>query len=99
MPPVIVLSHGGPTSAASASFSLDIQFWTSRGFAVTDVNYRGSTGYGRAYRDALKGKWGVVDTEDCINAARHLVDQGLADGPSGDHQRAAAQAAIRLYAR
>ena len=80
MPPLIVLSHGGPTSAASASFSLDIQFWTSRGFAVTDVNYRGSTGYGRAYRDALKGQWGVVDTEDCINAARHLVDQGLADG-------------------
>ena len=79
-PPVIVLSHGGPTSAASTSFSLDIQFWTSRGFAVTDVNYRGSTGYGRAYRDALKGRWGVVDTEDCINAARHLIDEGLADG-------------------
>ena len=79
-PPLIVLSHGGPTSAASSSFSLDIQFWTSRGFAVTDVNYRGSAGYGRAYRDALKGRWGVVDTEDCINAARHLVERGLADG-------------------
>ncbi len=79
-PPLIVLSHGGPTSAASSSFSLGIQFWTSRGFAVADVNYRGSTGYGRAYRDALKERWGVVDTEDCINAARHLVDEGLADG-------------------
>ena len=78
-PPLIVLSHGGPTSAASSSLSLEIQFWTSRGFAVTDVNYRGSTGYGRAYRDALKGRWGVVDTEDCINAARYLVGQGLAD--------------------
>ena len=79
-PPLIVLSHGGPTGATSAAFSMSTQFWTSRGFAIVDVNYRGSTGYGRAYRDALKGRWGVVDTEDCVNAARYLVSEGLADG-------------------
>ncbi len=78
-PPLIVLSHGGPTGATSSAFSMDTQFWTSRGFAIVDVNYRGSTGYGRAYREALKGQWGVVDTDDCINAARYLVDKGLAD--------------------
>jgi len=78
-PPLLVLSHGGPTSAASAQLSLDIQFWTSRGIAVVDVNYGGSTGYGRAYRERLRGNWGIVDTVDCINAARYLVERGDVD--------------------
>jgi dipeptidyl aminopeptidase/acylaminoacyl peptidase len=60
--------------------SLEIQFWTSRGFGVVDVNYGGSSGYGRAYRERLKGRWGIVDTEDCISAARYLVAQGEVDG-------------------
>jgi len=79
LPPLIVRSHGGPTAAASAAWSPKIQYWTSRGFAVVDVNYRGSTGYGRAYRDALKGVWGIADVADCVAAARHLAAQGLAD--------------------
>ncbi|MBP38617.1 MAG: prolyl oligopeptidase family serine peptidase [Dehalococcoidia bacterium] len=78
-PPLLVISHGGPTSATSSSLSLSVQFWTSRGFAVVDVNYRGSTGHGKAFRDALKGNWGVYDTDDCIAAADYLVSQGLAD--------------------
>jgi dipeptidyl aminopeptidase/acylaminoacyl peptidase len=78
-PPLIVLSHGGPTSATTAVFDAGIQYWTSRGFAVVDVNYGGSTGYGRGYRERLNGNWGVVDTMDCINAARYLVDEGRAD--------------------
>jgi dipeptidyl aminopeptidase/acylaminoacyl peptidase len=78
-PPLLVKSHGGPTSATSSTFNLSIQFWTSRGFAVVDVNYGGSTGYGRAYRERLNGQWGIVDVDDCVNAARHLVRQGLAD--------------------
>jgi dipeptidyl aminopeptidase/acylaminoacyl peptidase len=78
-PPLLVISHGGPTSAAESTLSLSIQFWTSRGFAVVDVNYGGSSGHGRAYRDRLKGNWGIVDTVDCINAARHLVARGEAD--------------------
>ena len=78
-PPLIVIGHGGPTGAASATLSLSIQFWTSRGFAVLDVNYRGSTGFGRAYRELLAGRWGIADVEDCINGARHLADTGRAD--------------------
>ena len=79
-PPLIVMSHGGPTSEATAILDLAIQFWTTRGFAVVDVNYGGSTGFGRAYRQRLNGNWGVVDTADCINAARFLVDAGEVDG-------------------
>jgi len=79
-PPLIVVSHGGPTAAASSGLNLGLQFWTSRGFAVLDVNYRGSSGYGRAYRDALDGAWGVADVEDCAAGARWLVQHGRADG-------------------
>jgi dipeptidyl aminopeptidase/acylaminoacyl peptidase len=78
-PPLIVFTHGGPTSATQGMLSLSCQFWTSRGFAVVDVNYGGSTGYGRPYRQRLNGQWGVVDLDDCVNAARYLVEQGLAD--------------------
>ena len=79
-PPLIVIGHGGPTGATSATLSLALQFWTSRGFAVLDVNYRGSTGFGRAYRELLAGRWGIADVEDCINGARHLANTGRADG-------------------
>ena len=78
-PPLIVSVHGGPTGATSATLSLGLQYWTSRGYAVVDVNYGGSTGYGRAYRERLYGQWGVVDVDDAINAARHLVGRGAAD--------------------
>ena len=78
-PPLIVMSHGGPTSAAYPQLTFDIQYWTSRGIGVVDVNYGGSTGYGRAYRERLRGNWGIVDTVDCINAARYLADRGDAD--------------------
>lgn len=79
-PPLIAAAHGGPTGMADRGLKLKIQYWTSRGFAFVDVDYRGSFGYGRAYRDALNGHWGVRDVEDVIAAARWLVDQGLADG-------------------
>ena len=78
-PPVVVEVHGGPTAAASSTFSLHNQFWTSRGIAVLDVNYGGSTGFGREYRERLYGNWGVVDVEDCINGVKFLAQQGLVD--------------------
>lgn len=80
LPPLLVQSHGGPTAAAGSGLALPIQYFTSRGIAVLDVNYGGSTGYGRAYRERLKGNWGVVDVDDCVNGARYLVKQGAADG-------------------
>ncbi len=79
LPPLLVNVHGGPTSSHDARLDLDIQFWTSRGFAVLDVNYSGSTGYGREYRERLKGEWGIVDTVDSINAAKYLIARGDAD--------------------
>jgi len=79
LPPLIVKSHGGPTGQSGCGFNLKTQFWTSRGFAVLDVNYGGSTGYGRDYRRLLAGQWGVVDVEDCAAGARWLAAQGLAD--------------------
>jgi dipeptidyl aminopeptidase/acylaminoacyl peptidase len=78
-PPLIVESHGGPTSSTSTTLNLQIQYWTSRGIAVLDVNYGGSTGYGRAYWERLKGQWGIVDVDDCVNGARYLVERGEAD--------------------
>jgi len=79
-PPLLVKSHGGPTSATIAVLMLGTQFWTSRGFAVLDVNYGGSTGYGREYRQRLNGAWGVVDVDDCVNGAKFLAAQGEVDG-------------------
>jgi dienelactone hydrolase len=80
LPPLIVHSHGGPTSAATSTLNLGTQFWTSRGFAVVDVNYGGSTGFGREYRSRLYSSWGVVDVDDCVNAAKYLVEQKKVDG-------------------
>ena len=80
LPPLVVRIHGGPTAAARAELSPSVQFWTSRGVAVVEVNYRGSTGYGRRYRDLLRGRWGVADVADCIAAAQWLSEQGLVDG-------------------
>ena len=79
LPPLLVLSHGGPTAQAEPALNLGIQYWTSRGIAVVDVNYGGSTGYGRDYRELLRGNWGVVDLEDCTEAALHLAREGLVD--------------------
>jgi dipeptidyl aminopeptidase/acylaminoacyl peptidase len=79
-PPLLVKCHGGPTAAASSTLDLRIQYWTSRGIAVLDVNYGGSTGFGRAYRERLNGTWGIVDVNDCINGARFLAECGLVDG-------------------
>ncbi len=78
-PPLIVMSHGGPTAATSQAFNPLVQFWTTRGISVLDVNYRGSTGYGRAYRDRLLGQWGVFDVDDCVAGARALANEGRVD--------------------
>jgi dipeptidyl aminopeptidase/acylaminoacyl peptidase len=80
LPPLIVRAHGGPTSAFSSALDWSVQYWTSRGFAVLNVNYGGSTGYGRLYRERLRGQWGIVDVADCINGARHLAATGRVDG-------------------
>jgi dipeptidyl aminopeptidase/acylaminoacyl peptidase len=79
-PPLLVICHGGPTDSTSTALSLNLQFWTSRGFAVLDVNYRGSTGYGRAYRKALDGQWGIVDVDDCVAGATMFAARNLVDG-------------------
>lgn len=105
-PPALVLAHGGPTSMADASFKPRVQFYTSRGFSVVDVNYGGSTGFGRAYRERLDGQWGIVDVEDCAAAARHLARSGLADpdriaiagGSAGGYTTLMALATTKVFA-
>ena len=107
LPPLLVNVHGGPTSSHDAKLDLDVQYWTSRGIAVVDVNYGGSTGYGREYRERLKGEWGVVDTVDSINAARYLIARGDADparvgvrgGSAGGYTTLNALDALRLLQR
>jgi dipeptidyl aminopeptidase/acylaminoacyl peptidase len=79
LPPLIVICHGGPTGATSTALNLKLQYWTSRGFAVLDINYRGSTGYGRHYRQQLHGSWGVSDVADVVAGAKHLIEQQLVD--------------------
>jgi dipeptidyl aminopeptidase/acylaminoacyl peptidase len=74
------MSHGGPTGAAQPGLAFGIQFWTSRGIAVLDVNYHGSTGFGRVYREQLNGQWGIADVDDCVNGARYLSETGKVDG-------------------
>lgn len=75
-PPLLLESHGGPTDEAHGTLNLGIQYWTSRGWAYVDVNYGGSSGYGRAYRERLLGSWGIVDVNDCCQCAKFLVIQG-----------------------
>ncbi len=79
-PPLLVFVHGGPTSRAEPAYATLVHFWTTRGFAVLDVNHGGSTGYGRAYRERLVGQWGVVDIDDCVSGAKALADEGIVDG-------------------
>lgn len=98
LPPLVVRSHGGPTAATAATLNLKIQYWTSRGFAVLDVNYGGSTGYGRPYRQRLNNNWGIVDVDDCVNGAKYLVAKGkvnpqqlaIAGGSAGGYTTLAA---------
>ena len=80
LPPLLTFTHGGPTGATAGVFSLPVQYWTTRGFAVIDVNYGGSTGYGTGYRRLLHGNWGIVDVEDCCAGAEYLVERGDVDG-------------------
>ena len=106
MPPALVLAHGGPTSMTDAGLKVRVQFYTSRGFAVLDVNYAGSTGYGRAYRERLDGQWGIADVADCAAAARHLAQAGLADpgkiaiagGSAGGYTTLMALATTKVFA-
>ena len=106
LPPLLVLIHGGPTGYAPGFLRLAVQYWTSRGFAVVDVDYGGSAGYGRAYRELLKGAWGVVDVEDCVAAARWLADRGRVDpdrlcirgGSAGGYTTLAVLASHDLFA-
>src|ERR1043166_4195325 len=79
-PPLVVKCHGGPTAATTTTLRLETQYWTSRGIAVLDVNYGGSTGYGREYRQRLNGEWGGVDVDDCVNGAKYVIGRGEADG-------------------
>ncbi|KAL0360795.1 UNVERIFIED_CONTAM: Dipeptidyl peptidase family member 6 [Sesamum radiatum] len=79
-PPLLLKSHGGPTAETRGTLNLSVQYWTSRGWAFVDVNYGGSTGYGREYRDRLLGRWGIVDVNDCCSCAKFLVDSGKVDG-------------------
>jgi dipeptidyl aminopeptidase/acylaminoacyl peptidase len=106
LPPALVLAHGGPTSMTDASLKMRVQFYTSRGFAVLDVNYSGSTGFGRAYRERLNGQWGIADVADCASAARFLAREGLADpdmiaiggGSAGGYTTLMALATTKVFA-
>ena len=106
LPPLIVLSHGGPTSQSAAIYDVGKQFFTSRGIAVVDVNYGGSSGYGRSYRNRLRGEWGVLDVADCVAAALHLAIAGLVDkgrliirgGSAGGFTTLAALATTQVFA-
>jgi len=81
-----VISHGGPTASTTQTLNLSVQYWTSRGLAVLDVNYGGSTGYGRAYRQRLNGQWGVVDTQDCASGAKYTAEKFGIDPETPDYQ-------------